>query len=252
MPRPELTDIRLEGYSSAESRLDHLANSWAEPSPVNDVEPAYATRGDEHLFQPAQQSGLQQILTRFALKRRRITGSDALVAVLAVSALTYLLWPTAGEKKERETAAATSAVQSAPVAPVQTAPRVAEPALAAAPVVARPDPPPWVTVEPSSQIAAITPSVPVEASPQIAAAAPAADTTPRHTMPASQNQDIAFVQRPGVNIRSAPSTAGTVVGTPPKGTRFKVMKRNADWVQVESDRFKGWINTQFVGPNEPR
>jgi uncharacterized protein YraI len=71
-------------------------------------------------------------------------------------------------------------------------------------------------------------------------------------MPASQKQDIAFVQRPGVNIRSAPSTAGTVVGTPPKGTRFKVMKRNADWVQVESDRLKGWINTQFVGPNEPR
>ena len=34
MPRPELTDIRLEGYSSAESRLGHLANSRAEPSPV--------------------------------------------------------------------------------------------------------------------------------------------------------------------------------------------------------------------------
>jgi uncharacterized protein YgiM (DUF1202 family) len=72
------------------------------------------------------------------------------------------------------------------------------------------------------------------------------------TMPASQNQDIAFVQRPGVHIRSAPSTTGTVVGTPPKGTRFKVTKRDRDWVQVESDRFKGWINAQFVGPNEPR
>jgi Bacterial SH3 domain len=252
MPRPELTDIRLEGYSSAESRLDHLANSWAEPSPVNDVEPAYATRGDEHVFQPAQQSGLQQILTRFALKRKRITGSDALVAVLAVSALTYLLWPTAGEKKQTETAAAAPAVQSAAAAPVHPAPRVAEPALAAAPVVANPDPPPWVTVEPASQNAAIAPSVPVDSSPQIAAAAPAADTTPRHTMPASQNQGIAFVQRPGVNIRSGPSTAGTVVGTPAKGTRFKVTKRNADWVQVESDRFKGWINSQFVGPNEPR
>ena len=37
MPRAELTDIRLEGYGSAESRVDHLANSWAEPFPDNDL-----------------------------------------------------------------------------------------------------------------------------------------------------------------------------------------------------------------------
>ena len=74
----------------------------------------------------------------------------------------------------------------------------------------------------------------------------------RQTVPARQNQDIAFVQRPGINIRSTPSSNGSVLGIVPKGKRFKVTKRDRDWVQLESDRFKGWINSQFVGPNAPR
>jgi SH3-like domain-containing protein len=70
-------------------------------------------------------------------------------------------------------------------------------------------------------------------------------------MPASQNQDIAFVQRPGVNIRSAPSTTGIVVVTPRKGMRFIITKRNGDWAQVESGHSKGWIKSEFLGTNEP-
>ena len=45
---------------------------------------------------------------------------------------------------------------------------------------------------------------------------------------------------------------GAVLGSAPKGTRFKVTKRNGDWAQVESDRLKGWIKSEFLGPNEPR
>jgi len=235
MLRAELNDIRLEGNGSAESRVDQLANSWAEPFSDNDVEQAYATAGDGHFFQPVPQGRLNKILTTFGSQRKLLV-STAVMAALAAGALTYVLWPAAGEKKHTEAAAVSAAVQSTPAAPVQATPQNPEPSFAERTAIAWPDP---------------FPSVPVEASPQIAAAAPAGNTVTR-TMPASQNQGIAFVQRPGVNIRSAPSTAGTVVGTPAKGTRFKVTKRDRDWVQVESDRFKGWINTQFVGPNEPR
>jgi hypothetical protein len=87
-------------------------------------------------------------------------------------------------------------------------------------------------------------SVPTETSPQVAPAA-LAGTAPR---PPWENQDIVFLKRPGVNIRSTPSANGTVLGTAAKGTRFKVTKREGDWVQVASDRFKGWINSQFLGP----
>jgi SH3-like domain-containing protein len=73
----------------------------------------------------------------------------------------------------------------------------------------------------------------------------------RHA-PATQNRDIVFLQRPGVNIRATPAANGLVLGTAPKGTRFKVAKRDGDWIQVERDRLKGWINSQFLGPNDPR
>ena len=235
MPRAELNDIRLEGNGSAESRVDQLANSWAEPFSDNGVEQAYATAGDGHFFQPVPQGRLNKILTTFGSQRKLLV-STAVMAALAAGALTYVLWPAAGEKKHTEAAAVSAAVQSTPAAPVQATPQNPEPSFAERTAIAWPDP---------------FPSVPVEASPQIAAAAPAGNTVTR-TMPASQNQEITFVQRPGVHIRSAPSTTGTVVGTPPKGTRFKVTKRDRDWVQVESDRFKGWINSQFVGPNAPR
>jgi hypothetical protein len=234
MPRAESTDIPLDGYGSAESRVDHLANSWAEPFADNDVEQAPATAGDEHFFQPVPQGRLNKILTTFGSQRKLLV-STALVAALAVGALTYIFRPAAGEKKQTEAPAVSPAVQSAPGARVQATPQNPEPSFAERTAIAWPDAPS---------------SVPVEASPQITTAAPAGNSVTR--IPASQNQEIAFVQRPGVHIRSAPSTTGTVVGTPPKGTRFKVTKRDRDWVQLESDRFKGWINSQFVGPNAPR
>ena len=60
-----------------------------------------------------------------------------------------------------------------------------------------------------------------------------------------------FLQRPGVNIRSAPSLTASVVGTAPTGTQFTATSRQGDWVQVESTRWKGWISSQFLGPDKP-
>jgi alginate O-acetyltransferase complex protein AlgI len=36
-----------------------------------------------------------------------------------------------------------------------------------------------------------------------------------------------------------------------KGTQFTVSSREGDWVQVENAQLKGWINSQFLGPNKP-
>ena len=60
-----------------------------------------ATVRDEHLFQPAQQTDLHQILTNFASQRKLI--GIAVVAALGVAALEYLLPPSAGEKTTTQT-----------------------------------------------------------------------------------------------------------------------------------------------------
>jgi hypothetical protein len=244
MRTADLSATTLSAYSSAESRVDHLANSCVppvtEPIPAEDSflgEQTFgATVRDEHLFQPAQLRDLHQILTNFASQRKLI--GIAVVAALGVAALAYLLRPSAGEKTTTQTEETTATVQSSPVAPIRAAPRI--PAQYPAPVsaLAWPDPPA---------------SAPVEASPQVAPAArTGGGSLMRQTVPARQNQDIAFVQRPGVNIRSTPSSNGSVLGIVPKGKRFKVTKREGDWVQVESDYLKGWIKVQFLGSNEPR
>jgi hypothetical protein len=76
-------------------------------------------------------------------------------------------------------------------------------------------------------------------------------TSEAHTSAAAA-ADVLFLQRPGVNIRSTPSKTGSAVGTAPKGTRFKVLNREADWVQVQNGRLKGWVNAQFLAPSQPR
>ena len=236
MPTAELTDVGLHGYSSPRSRAD-VAHSWDlsvspnEPATDDDTLPEEeafdTTPTDEYRFRPVERSDIYQILTGFGLQRKLIVGA-AIAATLAVGVLVYCFWPAAGEKKGTETAAASPAVQSEPVAPGQTAPRIIpEPSLSAPTTVAGPD-------LPSSDITAS-----------------AGSAEARHA-PATQNREIVFLQRPGVNIRSTPAANGPVLGTAPKGTRFKVSKRDGDWVQVESDRFKGWINSQFLGPNNPR
>jgi uncharacterized protein YgiM (DUF1202 family) len=159
-----------------------------------------------------------------------------MVVALSVVALAYVFWPSAGEKATTQAAETTAAVQSSPVAPVPAAPRISEPSRAGLSGVAWPDLPASGTLE---------------ASPQIAAAAPTGNIATLQTVPMRQNRAIVFVQRPSVNMRSTPSATGTVLGTASKGTRFKVAKRDGDWVQVESDRVKGWINSQFLGPNKP-
>jgi len=95
--------------------------------------------------------------------------------------------------------------------------------------------------------------LPADTPPQLAPTVPEGDTAQRRpAVAAAQNRDVLFLQRAGVNIRSAPSLTSSVVGTAPKGTRFEVTNRDGRWVQVESGQVKGWINASFLAPDAPR
>jgi uncharacterized protein YraI len=111
----------------------------------------------------------------------------------------------------------------------------------------------FLAAEPSAAAAPdVPPAATAEASPQAGLGVTAGQTAMPQTVPPQQNQDIVFLQRPGVNIRSTPAATGAAVGTAPKGARFTVTRREGDWAQVENGRLKGWINSQFLGPDKPR
>jgi Bacterial SH3 domain len=239
MPTAELTEVGLDSYRSPRSRVD-IAHSW--DAPLSPTEPAtdcdtflWEQDADQHLFQPAERSDVHQVLMGFGLQRKLIVGA-AIAATLAVGVLAYVFWPAAGEKKATETAEASPAVQSEAVAPGQAAPRSPESSLSGPTTVAWPD---------------LPPSGIIESVPPITATEPVRNSETR-AVATTQDREIVFLQRPGVNIRSTPATNGSVIGTAPKGTRFKVSNHEGDWVQVEGDRLKGWINSQFLGPNNPR
>jgi len=92
---------------------------------------------------------------------------------------------------------------------------------------------------------------PVDAPPQVdAPQQDALQHPPSATV--TQNPDILFLQRPGVNMRSAASSTSRVVANPQMGTRFEVTNRESSWVQVESGALKGWINGRFLAVTEPQ
>jgi hypothetical protein len=118
------------------------------------------------------------------------------------------------------------------------------------------------TVDPPRAPAAVpadSPDVPPRSPPAPVTGRPGAP--PQTANPAPQNGDVTnlpsrnpevlFVHRPGVNVRSAPSRTGRVVGTARKGTRFEVTNRRGRWVEGNSGRIKGWISDRFLASNAP-
>ena len=175
--------------------------------------PPLAPIGDEDAFHPPEPSNLSET---FGSRRQLIAGT-AIVAALGAAVLTYFFLASPGAKAPAETSPIASA-----------APTVAEPSPGASGVI------------PSRDVAA---SLTAAASPQA--------VTPQ-TASTAQNPDLVFLQRPGVNIRSAASANAPVLGTAPRGTQFTATGREGDWVQVENTRWKGWINSQFVAPDKPQ
>jgi hypothetical protein len=254
----ELTEALPQENRSAAGSRDHTSEFWAPPlaptataasadtvrrSPLRQVGLAPETRDEA-----PEQSELPERKASFASQRKLIAGA-VIVTALGMSA--WFFWPSASEKTPRQEPATTvpfsepsAAVPSTAVASVDPAPSMPERSAVPSAATAAPDVP--------SPASAAAPDNPAPDSPQADAAAPIANAAAPQTIPASQTREIVFLQRPGVNIRTMPSLNGAVVGTAPKGTRFTATSREEEWVQVEGGRWKGWINSQFVGANPPR
>ncbi len=239
-------NVRPNGNSFAEGRLNPPAEPWAPPLAPNGTTAAEnlllredtfrPVIGGEDRFQPPAPSNSYEPFR----SRRKLIAGTAIIAALGVAVLTYFFLASPGAKVPAESAESSAiavqsssgtpeasspaSVESSSGTPVQPAPTVPEPSRGASGVV------------PSPGVAA---SLTAEGTPQVA---PSAVTPP----------DLVFLQRPGVNIRSAPSGDAPVLGTAPRGTQFTATSREGDWVQVENTRMKGWINSQFLAPNKPQ
>jgi Bacterial SH3 domain len=231
-------DLRPNGNSFAEGRLNPPAELWAPPLAPNETtavpnvlpredtfhpaiggEDFHPVIGGEDAFQPIALSNPSQTF----LSRRNLIAGTAVIVAIGVAGLAYFFLASPAAKVPAETAeSSATAVQS----PEPSSPRVES--SSATPV----QPAPTDTVAEPSRGASGTVS-----SPDVAAAL---------------NPDVVFLQRPGVNIRSAPSGNAPVLGTAPRGTQFTASSREGDWVQVENTRLKGWINSQFLAPNKPQ
>ena len=226
MATVDLIDVHPKGNSFADDRLSPPVGLWAAPP--------LAPFGDEDAFHHPEPSTLSETLG----SRPKLIAGTAIVAALGAAGLAYFFLASPGAKGPAETAQS-STIASSPTGAesssetqVQPAPTVPEPSRGASGVVPSPDVPASLTAE---------------ASPQVAPSA----VTPEPNS-AAQNPDLVFLQRPGVNIRSAPSGNAPVLGTAPRGTQFTATSREGDWVQVENTRLKGWINSQFLAPNKPQ
>ncbi len=129
--------------------------------------------------------------------------------------------------------------------PVTEAPSTSP--VASAPNSSATSSPPPTNQSPAAQAQGPADSAPVET---VVRPTPAPPTT-MSDQPTSLPNDIVFVQKPGVNIRSEPSRAGRIVGSAPKGQQFKVIRRAGSWVQVEGDATTGWIGGRLLGPQKP-
>jgi hypothetical protein len=224
MATVDLTAVRPNGDYFAEDRLSppaELAEDGRSPR-AELWAPPLAPFGDEDAFLAPEP------------RRRKLIASTAIVAALGAAVLTYFFLASPGAKAPSATSPIASppiGVESSSKTQVQPFPTVAEPSPGASGVVS-----PNV---PASLTAA--------ASPQVAASAA---TT--QTISTAQDPELVFLQRPGVNIRSAPTGNAPALGTAPRGTRFTATGREGDWVQVENTRWKGWINSQFLAPDKPQ
>jgi hypothetical protein len=222
MATVDITDVRPNGNSFAEGRLNPPDEVWAPPLAPNGTTAAGHAFAPEDPFQPLEPSNLYE---PFGARQKLIAGT-AIIAALAVAGLTYFFLASPGAKVPAESTESSPIAAQSPSG-VQPAPTMPEPSRGASGVV------------PPASLA--------EASPQVAPSA----VTPQTTS-AAQSRDFVFLQRPGVNIRSAPSGNAPVLGTAPQGTRFTATSREGDWVQVENTSLKGWINSQFLGANKPQ
>jgi hypothetical protein len=234
-------NVRPNGNSFAEGRLKPPAELWAPPLVPNGTTAAENVLLREDTFRPVigGEDPFQPPYETLRSRRKLIAGT-AVIAALGVAVLTYFFLASPGAKVPAETAESSPiAVQSSSGTPEPSSPTRVE---SSSETPMQPAP---TVLEPSRGASGVVPS------PDVAASL-TAEGTPQAAPSAVPPSDLVFLQRPGVNIRSAPSGDAPALGTAPRGTQFTATSREGDWVQVENTRMKGWINSQFLAPNKPQ
>lgn len=74
---------------------------------------------------------------------------------------------------------------------------------------------------------------------------------PDQTAAAPKNEITLVVKRGPANIRSAPGKSGRVIGTAVKDAQLKEISRSGNWVEVETQTRRGWINAALLAPAAP-
>ena len=252
MATVDISDVRPKGNGFVESKLDRQAELWSPPLAPNGttalrhvVPPEDTIRplADEDAFQPPEPTNPSETKTHIGFRQKMIAGT-AIIAVLGVAGLVYFLLSSPAAKAPAESSQI--AVQSSAESPVQPSSPTSVELSSEKPGTPAPAMP-----ESSREASGAVPSADVPASLQAEASQVAPDAVAPPTASGAPTRDLLFLQRPGVNIRSAPSANAPVLGTAPKGTPFTATSREGNWVQVENTRWKGWINSQFLAPNKP-
>jgi hypothetical protein len=195
----------------------------------------------------SEEDQLSQADTASPLRVKLITG---IVALAALTALAYFLIPLAADKQPKPPSDRSTGLQSPPAAPGGETKSAQLPTPSSEPS----NPPSsGPLVQPPAEPAVAPKDTRIEAPPQIAPTGPQADDAAMASPEGGPERwGVLFLQRSGVNLRSAPSLKARTLGIPAKGTRFQVINREVDWVQVESGRLKGWINGRFLAADQPR
>jgi len=206
----------------------------------------------------------------FLPEQRRIRGAilgGGIVAVLVLGALGYFYLdrdvgePVASRSEQaspRDVAVAPPAEEARqPPSPQATAPAPSAPPLTQAPsITAAPSAPGMPSASsgaetPAAETPAAETQAPATAPIESAQPAPAPPDSMRDQPASLPADEVVFVQRPRVNIRSAPSLTGRIVGSAARGQQFKVVSRSGSWVQIEGDSGTGWISGSLLGPQSP-
>lgn len=213
---------------------------------ANETTPAAS---DRQPGEAPKRDAITRVAFRRGLKLRPILGAGLLVLmVLSAGAYVYSVWDASQDIANRPKSAPTA---SSPPLPAPTATPAAATASAPSAIVAVPksSAPPS---EPTARQAPAKAQAPVSIAP-VAAAQPApAPPASLQQQPASlPKEEVVFVQKPGVRMRSEPGRHGKVIAGPPKGSQFKIVDRAGSWVRVEGDAGRGWIGGRMVGPRSP-
>lgn len=103
----------------------------------------------------------------------------------------------------------------------------------------------------ASQASTPAPAVshPIQAPPT--ASRPSVANLPRtEPTPSSAPSEVRFVTASSLNIRSAPNTAGAVIGKLQNGHQVSVLDRSDGWLLIEtSPGVNGWISEQYTSTN---